>query len=241
MSQGGREGGGGWECVACEGKFGPDEPKEEGVVEEKEEKEEGREEDVVQKKDVSAEIGQRLLQGWALLAEACVECAIPLMRDREGKNRCLGCGGGQEQQQQQQLWSRGGQEGVEEEEEEEEADDEEEDEEAAAVQAALITAASRVTSSSLPSSSSSSSSSFPSSKVVPGALEAIYQRVNILINALEMTPVGGYEDTARIAMALTRLGEAAEVMERCVRQQQQQHQHHQQENGKVPPKRSRVG
>jgi len=215
MSQGGREGGGVWECVACEGRFGP-----EGG----EEEEEGREEEVVVKenKNVSAEIGQRLLQGWALLAESCEGCATPLMRDREGGRICLGCGGGGQQQKQR---GRGGQEEVED-------DEDEDDEEAAAVQAALIAAASRVAPSSLPSSSSSST-------VATQALGVIYQRMEMLTLALGRTHVSGYEETGRIALALTRLGEAANVMERCVLQQQQQQQ--QQQNENVPPKRSRVG
>lgn len=42
--------------------------------------------------EISNRLGERLLQGWTMLSEACDRCEkIPLMRDRSGKQHCLLC------------------------------------------------------------------------------------------------------------------------------------------------------
>eukprot|EP00357_Protocruzia_adherens_P013281 CAMPEP_0114987274 /NCGR_PEP_ID=MMETSP0216-20121206/8911_1 /TAXON_ID=223996 /ORGANISM="Protocruzia adherens, Strain Boccale" /LENGTH=251 /DNA_ID=CAMNT_0002349843 /DNA_START=21 /DNA_END=776 /DNA_ORIENTATION=+ len=42
--------------------------------------------------DVSNKLGEKMLQGWAMLAEHCAKCGTPLMRDRTKNIHCLGCG-----------------------------------------------------------------------------------------------------------------------------------------------------
>eukprot|EP00011_Vannellida_sp_DIVA3-517-6-12_P009748 CAMPEP_0114617394 /NCGR_PEP_ID=MMETSP0168-20121206/7175_1 /TAXON_ID=95228 ORGANISM="Vannella sp., Strain DIVA3 517/6/12" /NCGR_SAMPLE_ID=MMETSP0168 /ASSEMBLY_ACC=CAM_ASM_000044 /LENGTH=196 /DNA_ID=CAMNT_0001828529 /DNA_START=313 /DNA_END=903 /DNA_ORIENTATION=- len=42
--------------------------------------------------DVSAKMGTRLLQGWAMLEEVCPRCNVPLMRQRKTNQlECVGC------------------------------------------------------------------------------------------------------------------------------------------------------
>jgi uncharacterized Zn finger protein (UPF0148 family) len=43
--------------------------------------------------DASARLGEKLLQGWTMLASHCPsdDCFTPLMRNREGKMFCVGC------------------------------------------------------------------------------------------------------------------------------------------------------
>lgn len=37
-------------------------------------------------------IGQKLLEGWAMLAESCSDCLVPLMKyKRDGTIKCFGC------------------------------------------------------------------------------------------------------------------------------------------------------
>ena len=43
------------------------------------------------KQDVSAILGQKLLEGWTMLEEACDDCNVPLMRNREGEVICFSC------------------------------------------------------------------------------------------------------------------------------------------------------
>lgn len=42
--------------------------------------------------EATAEMGELLLRGWAMLAEACPQCHIPLMEEKPtGKKLCVGC------------------------------------------------------------------------------------------------------------------------------------------------------
>lgn len=42
--------------------------------------------------DVSALLGEKLLQGWVMLSDTCGTCRyVPLMRTRDGKSLCVSC------------------------------------------------------------------------------------------------------------------------------------------------------
>lgn len=41
---------------------------------------------------LSKKMGEYLLQGWAMLQDACSDCLFPLMKSRKGEIICVGCG-----------------------------------------------------------------------------------------------------------------------------------------------------
>lgn len=42
--------------------------------------------------ELSKKMGEKLLQGWAMLEDSCFDCMFPLMRSRKGETVCVGCG-----------------------------------------------------------------------------------------------------------------------------------------------------
>jgi len=254
MREGGRGGGVGrgqeevWECVGCITRFSREEEegrratgREGGGEEEgeggggvKNEEEgnqthqkaelEGKREEAV---DVSAVIGQKLLQGWALLAGGCEGCGNPLMRDLQGEERCLACGGGGV------AGSAEKREGGKKEEEEEEEVEEEEEGRTAVMDQSVKQDSPPSLPPSLP---PAHPPSLPPSPSVPmqAALRAILEKMEEITSALKKTSVGKCDEMGRMAMALARLGEAAEVLERSVMRQEGKRE-------QASPKRSRLG
>ena len=46
-----------------------------------------------QRDAMSVRLGEKLLQGWTMLEEACERCALPLLREGSGRVVCVGCEG----------------------------------------------------------------------------------------------------------------------------------------------------
>jgi len=42
--------------------------------------------------ETTSKMGEKLLQGWAMLQESCPKCSVPLMRDKEKRMICMSCG-----------------------------------------------------------------------------------------------------------------------------------------------------
>jgi predicted amino acid dehydrogenase len=66
------------------------------------------------------------------------------------------------------------------------------------------------------------------------ALRAILEKMEEITSALKKTSVAKCDEMGRMAMALARLGEAAEVLERSVMRQEGKRE-------QASPKRSRLG
>jgi uncharacterized Zn finger protein (UPF0148 family) len=41
--------------------------------------------------DPSKKLGEKLLQGWCMLDKTCDTCYVPIMRDRNNREYCVGC------------------------------------------------------------------------------------------------------------------------------------------------------
>ena len=41
--------------------------------------------------DPSKKLGEKLIQGWCMLDKTCDNCYIPIMRDRNNREYCVGC------------------------------------------------------------------------------------------------------------------------------------------------------
>lgn len=41
--------------------------------------------------EVSKKLGEKLVQGWAMLQDACNDCNVPIMRSKKGEMVCFGC------------------------------------------------------------------------------------------------------------------------------------------------------
>ena len=44
--------------------------------------------------DISKKLGEKLIQGWAMLEDACQDCNVPIMRSKKGEMVCFGCNRG---------------------------------------------------------------------------------------------------------------------------------------------------
>ena len=41
--------------------------------------------------DPAKKLGEKLLQGWCMLDKTCDTCYVPIMRDRNNREYCVGC------------------------------------------------------------------------------------------------------------------------------------------------------
>jgi uncharacterized Zn finger protein (UPF0148 family) len=52
--------------------------------------------------ELSKKMGEKLIQGWAMLEDVCFDCLFPLMRSRRGEIICVGCGPVNEKKQKEE-------------------------------------------------------------------------------------------------------------------------------------------